>query len=274
MYRHILLATLKNHAYMILPESVGWYEKVGDHEVYREGGSWNSFSIHFVISGTGYVEIDQQSYTLTAGDAFLYFPLQEQKYYSSKEDPWSLRWVHFYGSTLQLFFSETGIGRFILWKTMDMDQLITIHQQLLQEAEEHSMLQLASLSTLTYSLVTTFINSTIPRNAQKKDDRIPSLLPKMQQEASLPFDLNYWADQIGVSVFYFCKLFKQATQLTPVAFITLCRLQRSKQLLLENRQLTVKEIANEVGYTNISYFNRVFRENEGMTPTSYRKMYY
>ncbi|GAB2569461.1 AraC family transcriptional regulator [Gracilibacillus alcaliphilus] len=277
MYRHVLLTTLKKSEYMILPESVGWYEKVDDHEVYRAAGSWDNFSIHLVISGTGYIEMNGEQTKLQKGDAFLYFPQQEQRYYSSQDDPWSLRWVHFYGSTLHTFLSEIGFGRFILWKLADLDPLITIHQQLLQEIEEHSFLELTTLSSLTYSFVTMFTHNAVPRKAdsfQERDERIQSLLPRMKEEATQPFDLEYWAEQAGVSSYYFCKLFKRVTQLTPVAFITLCRLQWSKQLLLEERQLTVKEIAEKSGYPNTSYFNKVFLANEGMTPTEYRHVHF
>ncbi len=276
MNRQVLLPILKKHEYMILPESVGCYKLKADHDVYREAGSLDNFSIHFVVAGSGYVEIDRKQYMLKKGDAFLYFPEQEQRYYSSKEDPWSVRWVHFYGNPLHTFLSEIGFGRFILWRLPNLDKLEQTHEHLLQEAEENSFLQLSTLSTLTYAFLSTFTNIAVPSESnsrQELDVRIQSLLPKMQEKAPEPFDLVYWAKQTGVSTYYFCRLFKRVTQMTPMAFITLCRLQWSKQLLLEEKELTVKEIAERSGYPNPSYFNKLFLENEGMTPTKYRQMY-
>ncbi len=276
MNRQALLPTLKKHEYMILPESVGCFGLAADHDVYREAGSLDNFSIHFVLSGTGFVEMDGKQYALQKGDAFLYFPQQEQRYYSSTENPWSIRWVHFYGSTLHTFLSEIGFGRFTLWRLPNLAKLEKTHEQLLQEAEENSFLQLSKLSTLTYSFLSTFTNIAVPRESNSKQEldlRIQSLLPKMQEKAPEAFDLEYWAKETGVSTYYFCRLFKRVTQMTPMAFITLCRLQWSKQLLLEEKNLTVKEIAERSGYPNPSYFNKLFLENEGMTPTKYRQMY-
>jgi AraC-like DNA-binding protein len=95
----------------------------------------------------------------------------------------------------------------------------------------------------------------------------------MQSKACEPFELDYWAEQAGVSTYYFCRLFKRDTQMTPMEFITLCRLQLSKQLLLDHKEMTIKEIALKAGYPSISYFNKRFLKHEGMTPTNYRELY-
>ncbi|UUZ79193.1 helix-turn-helix transcriptional regulator [Paenibacillus sp. P26] len=109
--------------------------------------------------------------------------------------------------------------------------------------------------------------------APEAPDKITPLLPLMQAAACKPFDLDYWAAQAGVSTYYFCKLFKKTTRMTPMTFITLCRLQMSKQWSLEKQELTVREIAAEAGYPSTSYFNKRFLEQEGMTPTEYRELY-
>jgi AraC-like DNA-binding protein len=261
---------------MILPESIGWYWDEPEHDVDRKVGTLNNFSIHFVLYGSGYVEVDGKSILLKRGDAFLYFPMQEQRYYSSKQDPWNIRWVHFYGSVLHQFLTERGFHRFSLWNVQHITTLEKVHEQLLSAAEKHSFLQLSLLSTLTYSFLMEFITA-VPRTSGTKmnlDDRIHSLLPLMQNKACEPFELDYWANQTGVSTYYFCRIFKRTTQMTPMTFITLCRLQLSKQLLLDDKEMTIKEIAEKTGYPSISYFNKRFLEHEGMTPSEYRQLHH
>lgn len=261
---------------MILPESIGWYLEEPDHDVDRKVGTLNNFSIHFVLSGSGFVEIDGNQVLLKRGDAFLYFPMQEQRYYSSKDDPWNIRWVHFYGSVLNQFLSEKEFHQYSLWTIHQLPLLEKAHEKLLLEAENHSFLHLSELSTLTYTFLMEFIRNASPKTSDRRpeiDDRIQKLLPIMQSRACEPFELDYWAEQTGVSTYYFCRLFKRATQMTPMQFITLCRLQMSKQWLLDNKEMTIKEIAQKAGYPSISYFNKRFIEQEGMTPTEYRMLY-
>ena len=276
MLRQKLLPTLPKNEFMILPESIGRYWNEPKHEVDRAVGSLNNFSIHFILSGSGYIEIDGEAFLLKRGDAFLYFPMQQQRYYSSQDDPWDIRWVHFYGSVLQQFLTERGFHHFSLWNVQQLTSLEESHEKLLSKTEQHSLLQLSLLSTLTYSFLMEFTTNAVPRSNKKTelDNRIETLLPIMQARASEPFDLDYWANSIDVSTYYFCRLFKRATQMTPMTFVTLCRLQLSKQLLLDNKLMPIKEVAESAGYPSISYFNKRFLEHEGMTPTEYRQLYH
>ena len=72
---------------------------------------------------------------------------------------------------------------------------------------------------------------------------------------------------------YFCRAFKHATGLSPVEYINRVRVIKSEQLLRES-DATVTEIALSVGFSQASYFNRVFRRYKGMTPGEYRKVIY
>ena len=56
----------------------------------------------------------------------------------------------------------------------------------------------------------------------------------------------------------------------PLDFIKTIRLKRAAQLL-EKSQLSIAEIAYEVGFNNPKYFARTFKKRTGMTPTQYRR---
>lgn len=276
MQRHHHLPTLAEPPFFCLPESVGWYREHPEHSVDRDEGTLNNFSIHLVTEGKGYVEIDGEAFALYPGDAFLYFPLMRQRYYSSKDEPWDIRWVHFYGGVrLNEYMAEQGYRRTPLWTVKTWKELLAPFQLLLEEAEAHSFLRGAKLSSLTYSIVTEFMSRAEPYHANRgteTSDRIAKLLPVMRSKAPEPFNLEQWAEKAGVSTYYFCKLFRKTTQMSPIEFVTLCRLQLAKQLLLECGDWTVKRIAEEVGYSNPSYFNKRFMEQEAMTPLAYRRI--
>lgn len=236
----------------------------------------NNFNIHYVAAGKGYVEFDGEVHQLGPGEAVLYFPMQRQRYYSSEEDPWDIRWFHFYGAGLQDYFIEQGFHKSPLWTIRQSASFEQAHEALLQEAERHRMLHPAHLSTLTYALLAEFIEHAVALTRIKSNtsgSRILELLPVMQQEAVKPFILEEWSNRLGITSYYFCKLFRSVTEMTPMEFITRCRLQMAKQWLLERKETTVGRIAEEAGYPSVSYFNKRFMEHEGMTPTAYRRLY-
>lgn len=274
--RQAYLLTMPYTPYFILPESVGRYKNFPDHDVSRNVGALNNFNIHYVAAGKGYVEMDGTIHELRRGQAVLYFPMQAQRYYSSKDDPWDVRWVHFYGSRLQEYMVERGLHEHRLWSLRQPEAWEEAHLALLAEAEQYNMLRPARLSTLTYAVVAEFIQQAIPlKEVQggRSASRIEALLPLMQQEARQPFELRVWAERAGISPHYFCKLFRNITGMTPVEFITRARLQYAKQRLLEHVEMNIGDIASESGYPNASYFNKRFIEHEGMTPTEYRRLY-
>ncbi|GAA3407226.1 AraC family transcriptional regulator [Paenibacillus hodogayensis] len=270
------LLTLPERRYFCEPLSVGWYCDGPEHGIYRPKGALNEFNIHFLVSGKGYVETEGVVHTLQAGNAFLYFPLEEQRYYSSEDDPWDVRWVHFNGDLLKEFLTQHGFHRSTLWSLNQLKPLEDAHRALYREAKEHKLLYETRLSTYTYSFLMEFMNQAVPFSPVKSvllAERIPELLPLMQEQAREPFDLAYWAERAGISPFYFCKQFRKAMRMTPLEFVTLCRLQYGKQRLLEQPDAPVKRIAEEAGYASASYFNKKFMEREGMTPTKFRELY-
>src|SRR5690348_10123334 len=115
MMRQRFLPTLSEQQYLCLPESIGWYANEPFHNTIRDSGSLNYYNLHIIAKGKGYVEIDHSTYTLQRGDAFLYNPLQAQNYRSSTDDPWEVRWVHFYGFKIKEYLLEKGVNRSIIW---------------------------------------------------------------------------------------------------------------------------------------------------------------
>ena len=81
--------------------------------------------------------------------------------------------------------------------------------------------------------------------------------------------LSQVARFVNVSTYHFCKMFKKATGFTFTEYLSLVRIAKAKNLLL-NPHLHVSEIAYEVGFNSLTHFNRVFRKIVGQSPTAYR----
>lgn len=82
--------------------------------------------------------------------------------------------------------------------------------------------------------------------------------------------LELIANQVGISQYHFARLFKQFTGVAPHQYVIRCRIERAKQLL-SHSDMSIKDIAASVGFTDASHLSRVFRQLTGMTPKSYRE---
>jgi DNA-binding response OmpR family regulator len=78
------------------------------------------------------------------------------------------------------------------------------------------------------------------------------------------------ARHVSITERYLTHCFRQEMNITPMAYINRYRVKRAK-MLLEQGNLTVTEVALEVGFSDGSYFSRVFRDEVGLTPVAYQR---
>jgi signal transduction histidine kinase/DNA-binding LacI/PurR family transcriptional regulator/AraC-like DNA-binding protein len=78
------------------------------------------------------------------------------------------------------------------------------------------------------------------------------------------------AEHVGVSQEYLSTSFRRETGLTPTNYLERYRIRQAKKLL-ETTEMSVSEVAQEVGIPDSSYFGRIFRRDTGITPAAFRK---
>ncbi|ERI94563.1 response regulator receiver domain protein [Clostridiales bacterium oral taxon 876 str. F0540] len=80
------------------------------------------------------------------------------------------------------------------------------------------------------------------------------------------------AEVVFISPVYLSKVYKKKMGINFIDYITKIRIERAKELL-SNKNLKVYEISNLVGYKNLKYFYKVFKNYTGYTPNSYREIF-
>lgn len=90
--------------------------------------------------------------------------------------------------------------------------------------------------------------------------------------ANLGFDISIKdiAEIFHYNPNYLGRLFKKETGLSFNQYITLCRINKAKELLINTKQSCI-EISNKIGFNNVTYFNSIFKKHTGMTPKEYKK---
>ncbi len=78
--------------------------------------------------------------------------------------------------------------------------------------------------------------------------------------------------EMGISRVYFYKKILSLTDKTPSEFIRFIRLKRASTLL-EKSQLFVNEVAYQVGFNDVKYFRKYFKEEFGLSPSDFKKKF-
>ena len=82
------------------------------------------------------------------------------------------------------------------------------------------------------------------------------------------FGIEWLADEVGLSPRQLQRRLKASIHLTPAGFIKALRFERAAQLLAQS-DLQVQEVADAVGYRDVGYFSKLFREIHGVPPSEF-----
>lgn len=95
-------------------------------------------------------------------------------------------------------------------------------------------------------------------------------LELIRERLSEDISLEELAAEVNLSPFHFARMFKQSVGVPPRAYLTRLRVGRARELL-KTTDLSVTEIALEVGYSSSQVFARVFLKHMRMSPSDYRR---
>lgn len=136
-----------------------------------------------------------------------------------------------------------------------------------------SMQSSLALSNILLSLYKALIDST-DIDASIKDytvvsPRIKKALNYISQNYTSAISLDELSTVCCVSKQQLIRYFKQHLNTTPNNYIMEYKIAKAKEFLF-NKDLSIKEISDELGYEDQHYFSRLFRKHTGETPTQYR----
>ncbi len=115
-----------------------------------------------------------------------------------------------------------------------------------------------------------FLLEKYPDAALREKPLIRNVKRYIEENLSFGTDSKHIATAFHYNPRYLYRLFKKETGLSLGEYILSRRLKRAKHLLKETSH-TVLEISTEIGFNNVTYFNKLFKSAFGMTPTAYRK---
>jgi len=119
-----------------------------------------------------------------------------------------------------------------------------------------------------------YIVSLLKQNGsgEASDGIFTRMIDYLKENLTVEFSLDDMAQALSASKFYLCHIFKERTGTTVYRYIRAQRLAMAKRLLAKTEK-SVSDIAIECGFTDHSYFTKIFRASEGITPSEFRENY-
>ena len=103
----------------------------------------------------------------------------------------------------------------------------------------------------------------------KRVDKFNDMVKYIEDHYTEPLTVAEVADVFFVTPSYFAHFFKKRAGKSVIQFLNEVRILKAR-LLLEQEDMPVSEVALQVGFDDINYFSRKFKQLTGRTPTEYR----
>lgn len=233
--------------------------------------------IEYVVEGRGYLHVNGENYAATAGDVYILRKKTTHTYWSDAKYPWVKIFFNIRGSLAEKILDEYQLGdsgRVVL----GAEGLEQDFRDMLEDLMDSTVGQTERFDRATVNFLKIIIKLTNMQRAAgvHKDDlmsvenEMNTLIEYITMNPRRIVSNQELADVIFRSKDYIIKRFFANFGVTPYDYQIQQKIFSAKNMLA-NMNLSVKEIANSLGYDDQHYFSYMFKKRCGMSPTQYRK---
>lgn len=251
---------------------IGAFPSAPHHYVERKHGLAQTILL-YCPEGRGWLELEGRGFGLEPGHIAIIPPNTTHIYHADPTDPWSLFWIHFDGPQCSLVCDSLGVN-------VNTPLLYVADTNMMRQAFEevyaclnynHSDAGLLAMTSELMCLLSRIkLNSSTPhRERQAQEDRIQESIRFMEKHLDMPIPLKDLAARAGQSVPHYSKLFRERTDQSPMAYFIQLKIRKACDLLYQT-DLTIREIGEQLGYSDPYYFSRIFKKIQGIAPAKYR----
>lgn len=247
-------------------------------EEYQENIYWEEgylyHQIYYLEEGKLQLIIEGKLLEITAGMGFFlraHIPYQ----LVPLKQPCTTHYLSFGGDCTDSLFTQLSYGSYEIFPELDIKPL---HMQLMKIyllSTEDNFYSRCQNSALTYQYVMDVYtqNQKFLEHKEKEEENPTLLLAKryIEQYYFTDLTLETLADFAHVSPQHLCRLFQKHMHMRPTHYINRTRIKVAKWRL-HNTDMTIAEIAEEVGFHSPYYFSNTFKQYENISPSAYRKM--
>ena len=242
---------------------------------YSYGPKYRNYQlIHFVLSGEGTLHINEQTFNLKQGDAFL-IPSGKISYYkASATNPWCYTWISFLGINSQNYIYQMmkKTDDIYIIHNLDITKYKTLIDEIINLQENNVIHYLKANSLLFLILAQLFEDINLSENEMQTKS--------LANDLKFYFDVNYAeklilkdiAKKFGIHPNYLTRIFHEKFHLSPKQYIMQLKLKKARSLLITT-ELSISIIASSLGFDDQLAFSRTFKKEFSISPSMYRKYY-
>lgn len=251
------------------PISAGHFFCVKNYHLIRK--DYKSLLITHIISGSFTFVQNGKHTTAHAGDTVILDCFKPHEYYT--DDSFESVWIHFSGQNCKKFYEEIVRNEGNLIKCSDPDHVKKLLFRIFNGIASEDKPSEISLSLDIYKTLSELLNPVhiSTKNNASYEDSIQDAKRYILEHLNEKLSVSDIADRIHMSPSHFTRVFKQQAGFSPYDFVLVSRLNRAKDYL-QKTDMSISQIAYEIGFNSESNFIYFFTKNTGQSPNKFRKL--
>lgn len=252
-------------------QEVGSLESIMPHVSSRT--NLNSYLFLTVTTGEGILTYENSTFSLKEGDCALIDCRKSYTHESSAHNPWKLMWVHFNGEQAPDFFAHFNdqVGHVQFHPPYPALFIGCIEALYHNQQKQSPLTELSSHKYITDIITLCFTEN---ESCEEEDNSMIRKLEDIHNYITNNFykqiSLDTLCHDFFISKFYLSREYKKTYGITIGNEITARRISHAKSLLRFSTT-PIDEISVSCGFHDASYFIKVFKKVEYLTPLEYRK---
>lgn len=233
----------------------------------------NEYHLHFVLNGKGILIINNKTYHIKKNDIFLIpkgYPVQ---YFADDKEPWEYVWVTFDGKMAENYLNHVHLdaNNPVITSTIAVTIYIPFICNILDTNKLTYANEIRRVGYL-YEILSTLIEAQNAQSEQYDYSSETYVDYALQYIKSNYRDIkvNDIANYIGINRSYLTAIFKKKLDVSPQKYLVSYRLQKAAKLL-KSTDMSITEIASEVGYVDSISFSKMFKQEYNMSPKTFRE---
>lgn len=238
-----------------------------DHIVRPDG--YPCHQILYCTKGSGTLILDGRRISVPSYTA-VYMPACYPHEYYAEESVWDVHWVVPAGFALDDILENFGLDKPQVFELKNITTLETIFRKMHEAIRADSVFGNYRASGYLYDFLIEFYR--IISCGGVSDSPNPALTKAVgfiNSNYKSHISLGELCGVSGVSKQHLCMLFRKTLACRPMEYVAKRRIQAAKELLTGTDK-TVEDISYETGFCSESYFCKLFKRYEGITPTAFR----
>lgn len=260
---------------------LGYFYRVRAAGYIFPGEQHNFFELTYVDTGELYTEVNGELFHLREKELILYGPGQFHNQYTDADSSVSYVTILFHMDNLAANAEETWYAPLIGRVFPYTKKTYTLMKAMVQESASGlpymDSLMLCLLTEIIIRLLqgeyTASANPASVARQNYQDELFDKVLAYVESKLYEPLTIAEICQQFSLSRSSLQLLFKNAVNQSPKKYISDMKLEKSCQMLRENKY-TVSEIASKLGYSSIHYFSNAFNQKYHISPSEYAKRIY